>query len=59
MAFLLIIHSMSEMYLKFRLPVKKDEPHNLSMLAIIECEICGYLNVWKFLFQGTLRQSTC
>ena len=45
MAFLLIIHSMSEMYLKFRLPVKKDEPHNLSMLAIIEFEICGYLNV--------------
>lgn len=50
---------MFEMYIKFWLFRKNDDPNSLSISEIIESKRLGYLNVWKFLFQGTLQQSTC
>ena len=38
---------------------KKDEPHSLCFAEIVVYERRGYLDVYKVLFQNTLRQSTC
>ena len=45
--------------LNFEYLEKKDQSQSLTIMEIINCETCSYLNVQKDIFHATLRKTTC
>ena len=43
----------------FKFFEKKDESHRLFLSEILDCEIRGYVDVYRVMFQYTLGQSPC